>query len=122
MRQATITLLENEDTDANVSSAVIPISQIYKVSAQIIAVDPDTNIDGTLTLEVSNDKAPAGVMAPFTPTNWSPLVTGTAISAAGISLIPATDVCFEWLRATYTDGSSGASTGTISVNLNEQGF
>lgn len=122
MRDVQEILFNNVATDASINSAAIPIQQIYKMSAIVVAVDPNTNIDGSLQLQVSNDKAPAGNMAPFTPTNWANLGSPITIDDAGIDLVSATDMSYRWLRAAYTDNSVGASDGTISVIVEMQGF
>jgi hypothetical protein len=122
MRDALVKLFNANVTNANVNSAAAPIQQIFKISGQVIAIDPGTNIDGSLQLQVSNDQAPAGNLDnDWLPTNWSNFGTAVTVSAAGVQLIAASDVCFRWLRAVYTDASSGTSTGTITVQIEMQG-
>lgn len=122
MRDVQEILFNVADTNATVSSEALPIQQIYKMSAMVIATDPGGNIDGSLQLQVSNDEAPAGNMAPFTPTNWAPLGSAITIDDAGTDLVSATDMCYRWLRTLYTDNSAGASTGKLTVIVEMQGF
>lgn len=71
---------------------------------------------GTLQLQVSNDQAPSGQALGFTPTNWSNVGTAVTVTAGpAVFLIPATELAYEYVRAVYTDSTSGTATGTVSV-------
>lgn len=101
---------------ADRTTAAIDASQLYAASIQ--AVIPSGTATGTLTIQFSND-APG----PAAPANWS-TITGAsvAVGAAGTFIIVKTDLCYRWIRVKYTDGSSGAATGALTVMLQAQGF
>ena len=87
---------------ATTTSAAIDMSQIYKMSAQVI-VSAGTSL-GTLQPQVSNDHANGAQMFENqTFTNWSNLGSSVAVSAAGATLIAQQDMCYKALRFVYTD-------------------
>lgn len=99
-------LLEKVLTNASVttSSVVIPADQTF--AASVIAVVTGTTPVGTLVLEASNDIVATPAVP---PTNFA--VIGTvSISATGVVIIPKVDICYEWLRVTFTKTS-----GTVGV-------
>lgn len=101
------------------TSAAIDASSIYSVSTQCVTVGSSPT--GTLKLQCSNDKVNAANLALDTvPTNWSDIPNASvAVSAAGVTLIPKTDICYQWIRAIWTQTSG---TGTITVNLKTLGL
>lgn len=67
---------------------------------------------GTMKLQFSNDiiTTPA-----LTPVNWTDIPSATvAITAASVTGIPITNLCYQYIRVVYTFTSG---TGTISANL-----
>lgn len=121
MRDVRVQLFNGADTDATMESDAFAIQQNFKLSGQVISTDPGGNIDGSLQLWVSNDQAPAGNNAPFTPTNWSAFGSAITVDQAEVQLIPAVDICYRWIKGVYTDNSAGASTGLLTVNIEMQG-
>lgn len=85
------------------------ISSEFLFAASVQAVVTGTSPVGTLALEASNDILTTGTS---TPQNWSTIAT-VAISAAGVFLIPKTDLCYAHTRVTFTKTS-----GTVSVSAN----
>lgn len=112
--------LNNADASIDEAGIAIPISQVGYISAQIITTGLST---GSLQLQVSNDPSnglAADANGNLIPTNWSNLGSAVSMSAASVSLIGVTQVCFKWLRAvwTHTNGSDG----TVTANINTQAF
>lgn len=111
----------------DLASATLDFRHIYRLSGQVV-VGAGAATAGSLQLQFSND--PADIVlakSPIAAVNWTNFgtavtVSGAAVQAILFSTIPWTDVGFAWLRAVYTDSSSGAGLGLVSVNLNIQGF
>ncbi len=101
---------------ATVTSAIMDSRNLFYMSAQIAATG---SAAGTLKIQVSNDEKP--VLANDTawqPTNWSDLSgASVSVSGAGAFLIPKTDLCYQYIRAVYTN----SGTGTISVVIKALG-
>lgn len=121
MKITSLQLFNSEATNATVESEPFPVSHLIRYTGQVVVLDPDTNVDGSLKIQISNDTPSNTSVTPFVPTNWSDLGSAVTVSAEGVTLIPITEACFLWIKAVYTDNSSGVSTATISVNLNAQG-
>lgn len=127
MRQATIQAIAGVVGNANINGETLDFRQIYRLSGQVV-VGAGAATAGSLQLQFSND--PASIVLakfPIAATNWTNF--GTAVTVAGAAVqpilftsVPWTDVGFAWLRAIYTDSSGGTGAGTITVNLNIQGF
>jgi len=130
MRQAVVQAINGVVGNASINGAAFDFRQIYRISGQVV-VGAGASTAGSLQLQYSNDPV-AGVN--FNPngtvtgvTNWSNFGTAASVSGAGVlsllfSAIPYADIGFSWVRAVYTDSSSGAGAGKITVNLNIQGF
>lgn len=105
--QPNISALANMSTDG----AVIPTVQVFQCSAQLVATG---SAAGTLKLQFSNDVVPT----PVAPTNWND-ITDATVSVAGIGSygIEKTELCYNYIRAVYTDSSSGMATGTVVVQV-----
>lgn len=89
---------------ATVHSAAIPALNLFEASVQGVFAGAAV---GTLVLEASNDN-PKG--AGQVPVNFSTIAT-VAVSAAGVVMIPKTDLCYEYVRVSYTN----TGTGTMSI-------
>lgn len=87
------------------------------VSASFQAVFADTTAAGTIQIQASNDLPPAGnVPAAFTPTNWSNIPSATSTVAAGVApIIILPQICYRWLRVSYTETTPGTSTMQVSM-------
>lgn len=97
---------------ATVNTAAVPTQQLFAVSAQLTATG---SAAGTLIIEASNDELTSPAQ---TPTNWSAIPSATVtISGAGAYLIPKTDLCYAYIRFSYTN----SGTGTISINFKALG-
>lgn len=111
MRQLNFNVIPLQ-TAATVTSAAVDSLNLFQISAQIAATGAGA---GTLQLQASNDDSEA---ADFVPTNWSNIPnTSVTVSGAGAYLIPNTEICYQWIRAVYTN----SGTGTISVVLKALG-
>lgn len=107
--------LDIVDTTGNTDSAIIDLSQIYKISVQIV-VGAGTTMAGSVQLQVSNDELNAGYMNLNAPTHWSNLGTATALSAASTNyLIGQQDVCYRSLKIVFTGDPSNDA--PVSINV-----
>lgn len=94
----------------------------YLVKASALATFTGTPA-GTIELQASNDDAPytGNDAALFTPTNWVIIPnTSQAISGSGSVLIPAVDICYQYIRVSFI--ATGGSAGTVNVRLKTLGF
>src|SRR6185312_14090897 len=68
-----------------------------------------TSPTGTLKLEFSND--PGNPLLKTVPTNWNDIPDATvSVTTIASYAIPKTDVCYQWIRITYTPSGG---TGTL---------
>lgn len=131
MRQASIQALSAIGS-ASINGGALDFRQIYRLSGQVV-VGAGAATAGSLQLQFSNDpiggsnevSVSRGVVTGVV--NWTNFGTAVTVSGAAIqpilfSTIPWTDLGFSWLRAVYTDSSSGSGLGLVTVNLNIQGF
>lgn len=121
MRPNSITTISAADASTDKSGGVIDATKLLYVSAQCISTGSST---GTVQLQFSNDQPKSAPVDPVTglpvPTNWSNLGTAATITADSVTNVAPTQICANYLRAIYTHNNG--STGTITVNLNTQGF
>lgn len=129
MRQCSYSLI-NAVGNATLTSAVIDARQLYRIAGQVI-VGAGAATAGSLQLQYSCDPATGVNMAPSGITgvkNWNNLGTAVTVSGAMVavpilfSTVTFSDIGYAWIRAVYSDTSSGAGLGLITVNLNFQGF
>jgi hypothetical protein len=109
-----ITLNDNiipPQSAATITTAAVLAHKYMYCSAQITSTGAGA---GTLQLQGSNDYF---VAAPFAPVNWSNIGTSVSVSGAGVFLIPVFQICYQSIRAVYTN----TGTGTISVVFQAQG-
>lgn len=116
MRNLCIKIIDAEDDSADITSSHIDASQLMNCSIQVVC--SDTDADGTVAIQGSNDFC-AEPRENFTPTNWVNLDTVTVTNgvASTLSINP---LSVSWLRVKFTQATPG--TGTMTVNLNAQGF
>lgn len=108
------------DASIDEVGSVIPAQQLIYCSAQCISTGSST---GSVQLQVSND--PVKTLSVDSsgnpiPVNWSNLGTAATVTAGSVTYIPATQVSAQFLRAIYTHNNGSA--GTITVNINTQGY
>ena len=106
--------------DAVVASSASPpidANQLLYVSVQIVASGAPV---GVAKLQCSNDFSTDKINSTQqVVTNWSDIPSATvAVSAAGVFLVPKTDLCYRWIRVVYTKTSG---TGAITANVNALG-
>lgn len=94
---------------------------IVRVSAQIVV--SSGTCAGTFVLQGSNDKAQGAFPNLFQPSNWNNIGSATVVIASTtptnlVFLMPATEVCYQYLRLRYTDSSAASAVGSFNVNLN----
>lgn len=107
MRTSNEQLLNALSVVTNQTSSAILTDYVLSVSAQAVMSGTPT---GTLKLQGSNDLAVANATV-FVPTNWTDIpVTSQTITAAGTSLIPKTELAYQYIRAVYTSTSTGVQT------------
>ena len=104
MRQETLIVLASQ-TAASVNSNAIPSQNLFNASAQMVVTGAGA---GTLVIQGSNDPVSS------TPVNFTNIPNATVtIAGAGSYLIPKTDLCYAWVRVSYTNTGSG----TIACNM-----
>lgn len=112
-------------TANNANSATGPIKASTWARATFQAVLTGTPT-GTLQVQGSNDffdgPDSARQAQSWVPTNWENIGSSIAVSSSGGFLTPEIETCYEYMRVTYTDGSSGAATGTITIRAKSLGF
>lgn len=111
--------LFNAATNVTGNSAAVDSSAMTSISVQ--ASFTDAAAAGTLKLQCSNDHNPYGNLpGDFTPTNWNDVPSGSVVVAAGAtSLIPSTDVCYQWIRLVWT---RTAGAGTFTATIKSDGY
>lgn len=104
----------NSITSATTTSDPIDASYLLYASIQVKAAG--SNPQGSLKVQVSNDKVAPGV----SPSNFTDL-TGATVSFTnnGAYLIPKFDCCYQFIRFVYTHTSSS---GTITATMKGIGF
>ncbi len=82
---------------------------------------------GAFRLDGSQDQATGVPAGQFQPTNWNSLgststVVCSTTATAKVFMIPATELCHEYLRVVFTDASAAAALGTFNVRLKSDGL
>ena len=107
MRQVNINTIPLQAA-ATISGSAIDAENLFYASAQIAA---SAGAAGTLKLQASNDEN-ENFIVQFAPVNWSDIPgASVAVAGPGAYLISQTNMCYQWIRAVYTNTGSG----TISV-------
>ncbi len=118
MRYLNEQALSIPDVSVDTNSGKINASNLYRVSCQIVASGSPS---ATVVLQGSNDVLAGSGMntGSYVPTNWTTIPnTSTMVSSATTYLIPSTEVCYMWIRVAVT----GGGTGTLTANIQGQGF
>lgn len=119
MRNAVTTVLSAVD-DVSRNGIQIDAGQIIAASFQ--SIFGDTDVAGTIKIQMSNDIPPSTYQAnTFTVTNWSDIPSATAAVTAGVCpIISIPQACYRWMRVVFTQSAPGAT--TIHVNMNQLGI
>lgn len=117
MKIANFKPLDSQTSASSASSPAIDLSQVYRLSVQIVA--SSGSIDGSVKLQVSNDVIDTNYLNQKAPTNWSDLGSPVALVAPGVALIPSQDVCYRSLRVVYTSANP-ANTSLLTVSIMAQ--
>ena len=91
----------------------------YSIQAVITGIPT-----GTFSLQSSTDPNTGAANLTFShPTNFN-LIAGSSVNVtdSGIITWNVTDVMYNYVRVSYTDGSGGASTATMSGTINQKGI
>ena len=118
MRNVCCTIFSASDVDSS-NGMKVDANQLVSASFQVIITD--TDLDGTIKIQASNDpQVPSGsARSTFTPTNWSDIpnasVTVTdGVPSAGLIVIP--NMAFSWIRAVVTQTTPGSGIATVNMN------
>jgi len=118
MRNAQIQILSDVDTSSQTGSA-FDVGQV--VSASFCPVFGDTEANGTVKIQCSNDNPASSGQAllnNFTPTNWNDIPNATSTISSGVGpAIVIGNMCFRYIRAVYTRSSGGSSTVVVNMNV-----
>lgn len=109
---------KNTVMNATLHSLAMQLHDMVDYSIQITFTGTPT---GSFFLEASCDPVPPQTLAPgtngaivFTPTNWTTVANSTfTVAATGNVQWNYRDAGYTFVRASYTDSSSGASTAII---------
>jgi hypothetical protein len=110
----------NIDDSVAQNSDKIDANQLVSIS--LLASFTDTDADGSVKFQFSNDPCLAGNLpATFTPTNWVDVANASATVTAGAAVgIVVPQICYRWLRVVWTPTTPG--TGDIVVRINALGI
>lgn len=116
MRQTQVQILSGSDA-SSVNGSKFDVNQAVSASFQIIV--SDTDLDGTLKLQFSNQICtPQTDRVNFVPTSWQDIPNASVVITNGVpaSAIVIPNMCFSYIRAVLTQTTPG--TGTIQVLMN----
>jgi|WetSurMetagenome_2_1015567.scaffolds.fasta_scaffold289440_3 hypothetical protein len=89
---------------------------LYSITSTVTGIPT-----GTISLQMSNDPAFYDNVQNI-PTNWIDISHSSfALTSAGSTVWNISDVGYNWIRIKYVDGSSGASTATLTSIINLKG-
>lgn len=114
MKYVNFKALDAVTSEENHESDVIDTSQVFRISAQIVA--SAGTVTGEVQLQVSNDPILVGYEMLAEPTNWSDLGSPVTLSGEGTYVIASQDICYRALRVVFTS-ASGSDTSLVTVNL-----
>lgn len=120
MKQLSEIALNAVSDATNQTSKAIDCYSLFRISCQ--AVFSDTTAAGTVKLQGSNDLSSANNLPDLqSPTHWSDIPNTSQTVASGASvLVPATEICYRWVRVVWTQTTPG--TGTITATVNALGY
>ena len=107
--------------NANINSQACQLQDMYGYAIQVVIAGTPT---GTIKLQLSCDPVPPKSLVfgsngsvTYTPTNWTDVANSSqSVSAAGSVYWNEPGLAgYNYVRVVYTDGSSGASTATITA-------
>lgn len=102
MRFFTFSPVAAQSAGGDIASSAIDMSQIFRMSAQIVI--PSGTATGTLKLQVSNDAVKAdNLFSNQVFTNWSDLGSSVSITTNGITLVAQQELCYRAMRVIYTN-------------------
>lgn len=94
----------------------IPLNQVVGYAVQAYFTGTPT---GSFKLQCSGDPNSGNTF----PTNWSDVANSTfSVVAAGDVFWNVTSAMYNWVRVSYTDSSSGASTAVCNMHINTKGL
>ena len=107
------TTVASQSFALNTSGNTPPVYVADATKASIFIQGSGTVAHGTFTVQASND-------SPYisnTPQNWANLNVTMTITTPGNYIIPSFVCCYDWIRLSYTDLSSGTSDETTTVTF-----
>lgn len=104
--------------NTTINSLAMQLNEMVNFSVQIVFTGTPT---GSFKLQASDDPVPKQTMTPgangvvtFTPVHWSDIANSSfTVTAAGDVMWDYNNRGFTYVRAVYTDTSSGSSTAVI---------
>jgi len=122
MRNVCLPVINAEDDSVTIVSSKIDAQQL--VSASFIAVFSDTDAQGTLSIEASNEAPPQGnLTVGFEPSadSWASVPSASSsVTVGGKHVIAIPQSCYRWLRVRFEETTPG--TGALTVNMNALGI
>lgn len=120
MRPLNDILLSAVDVSTSQASSAFDCSFIIRASIQAVFTGSP---NGLLSFQASNDAgiASGGLPNQFIPTNWSVIQNGNMfVNAAGVWLMPETEMSYQYLRVVFTPVP--VSSGTMTVRIKSVGI
>ena len=112
--------------NANYNSPYVPLKSIfmYCMSAKVTGTPT-----GTIFLQASNDPETNDTQYNSTnlppavgPSNWVTIANSSfSLTTSGETMWNVSEVAYNYVRVSYTDLSSGASTATMNIVINSKG-
>jgi hypothetical protein len=119
MNHYTTTLVTSQPM--NVTSTTTAHSLLNNNGHSIQAVYTGSSINGTLSLSVSSDPIKPDSTTP--PADFAPLLnSSTTVTGAGVFIWNITQPYYNWVQVVYTDASSGASNGLMTVSITAKDY
>lgn len=123
MRPDNSVLSLNVSNSASFNSGVAWGWGIVRASVQVTVSSGSAT--GIVQLQSSNQKAIGATPNTFIPTFWNNIGSASVVASTSATvnsfLIPSTELCYEYLRVTWTDSSGGTANGLMTINLKSIG-
>lgn len=114
-------IISSYPSQTNSTSMQVWTNQLIRGSIQVSISSGSLN--GTFSLQGSNDQSFGAFPPQFQPTNWNvvggstSMICSTSVAGAGSFMFGPFESQFEYLRIAFVAGNTGASLGLYSVRL-----
>lgn len=112
----------NVTLNTSINGPYVPLKNIVLYTIAAIITGTPT---GTIKIQASNDSETNDTqpLSNNPPTHWVDIDNSTfMVNSSGETMWNVRDIGYNYVRVVYTDGSSGASTATMTVIFNGKGI